>query len=72
MSNHDDSKSDPIDPNLVRKRVHTAADQIVLQNREDSSLKTVCGNFNKKTYCYKMITEEGVKYFVKIFEDSQM
>ena len=49
MSNHDDdSKSDPMDPNLVRKSVHTAADQIVLQNREDSSLKTVCGNFNKK------------------------
>ena len=70
-SSEDDTKSND-DPDHVRSRVHSAGDQLILQNRDREHLKTVCGNFNKKTYCYKMITEEGVKYFVKIFEDSQM
>ena len=33
---------------------------LTMYNLDDSSLKTVRGNFNKKTYCYKMTTEEGV------------
>ena len=70
ISNPDDHKTND-NPQKARGRVHNAADQIILQNR-DGFLKTVCGNFNKKTYCYKMITEEGIKYFVKIFEDSTM
>eukprot|EP01083_Nonionella_stella_P232932 821173_1 len=54
-----------------RKRMHKAGDILLLKTKQ-GDLKTIGeGNYNKKTYCYKLTIEDGTQYFVKIFEDSK-
>ena len=69
LSNKNDDEKSTDTPSQRKKRVHKAGDKIIIQNKKDTLLKTIGpGNFNKKTYCYKMTTGDNTQYFVKIFE----
>eukprot|EP01083_Nonionella_stella_P182243 655220_1 len=54
-----------------RNRMHKAGDMLLLKNKQGNLKTEGKGNYNKKTYCYKLTIEDGTQYFVKIFEDSK-
>eukprot|EP00484_Ammonia_sp_Unknown_P017379 CAMPEP_0197035606 /NCGR_PEP_ID=MMETSP1384-20130603/13353_1 /TAXON_ID=29189 /ORGANISM="Ammonia sp." /LENGTH=603 /DNA_ID=CAMNT_0042465685 /DNA_START=36 /DNA_END=1847 /DNA_ORIENTATION=- len=68
--NNEEDEKDVDGPTQQRKRVHEAAADLTKIADKRGYLKTLAGNFNKRTYCYKMVTDDQAEYFVKIFEDS--
>ena len=60
-----------IQKSQMRKRIHSAGDQILSTQQYCNIFETIeSGSSHKRTYCYKMVTKQDEKYFVKIFEDS--
>eukprot|EP01083_Nonionella_stella_P182244 655222_1 len=79
---HDDSNSSSIpsataytDADLKKskwmKRMQKAGDVLLLRNKQYVLKQLGEGNYNAKSCCYKLKTDDGTQYFVKIFEDSK-